>query len=126
MLGWHISLYRLATPQAGPATFDAERGERLAVWQTGLDGLDWIDRLVADGVAVNLGGNGYPYRFTARVRDLGGPVRNGPPEARQTWSSGPGDIIDFSKWPGRTTIDEKALAKCPSSEWVLVEAWDES
>ncbi len=126
MSGWHISVYQLATGRTSPATFDAEQGERLAVWQAGHDGLDWIDKLVATGAAVDLGGDGYPIRYTARLRDLSGPIRKGPPGARQVWSSGPGDIIDFSKWPGRTTIDQQALAGCSPSEWVVVEAWDES
>jgi hypothetical protein len=63
MLGWHISVYRqkvggLSTP----------KGQRLAVWQTGLGGLDWLDELVKAGKAINLGENGgYPCRYTATL-----------------------------------------------------------
>lgn len=126
MLGWHISIYRQAQGGASPATFDTETSERLAVWQTGLHGLDWIDALVARGLVVDLGGNGYPLRYTARLRELIGDVRKGPPLANKTWGAGVGDIIDFSKWPGKTTLDEKALAGCSPDEWVVVQAWDES
>lgn len=61
MLGWNISIHRQQDDRLTPAARDAERGERLAVWQAGVYGLGWVDDLVAEGTAVSLGGNGYPY-----------------------------------------------------------------
>lgn len=126
MIGWNISVYRLAQGGAAPAAWDTEQGDRVAVWQTGLHGLDWLDALVTSGDATNLGGDGYPYRYTVRLSSLMGSIQQGPPHARDTWIFEAGDIIDWSKWPGKTTVYEDVLAKCEPDEWLMVVAWDES
>ena len=58
MLGWNIGVYRLKDGGASPATAKSPDGTRLAVWQTGVCGLDWINKLVKEGKAIDLGGNG--------------------------------------------------------------------
>ena len=98
----------------------------MAVWQGGLGSLSWIRALTATADGEDLGGGGYPVRFTARAAVLDAPVRNGPPEAKEVWSSDVGDVIDFAIWPGRTVVDEVGLAECDPNEWLLIEAWDES
>lgn len=55
MLGWHISVYRQAIDRSNPATPEADQGDRIAVWQTGIGGRDWLDELVTHGDAINLG-----------------------------------------------------------------------
>ncbi len=39
MLAWHISVYRQTNDGTSPATTESAHGARLAVWQTGVDGL---------------------------------------------------------------------------------------
>jgi hypothetical protein len=63
-LGWHISVYRQQTDGSARATFGGPRSTRLAVWQTGLGGLDWFNELVKAQKAIDLGGNGYPMGYT--------------------------------------------------------------
>jgi hypothetical protein len=123
MLGWHISIYRQTDGGASPATKESAEGTRLAVWQTGLGGLDWLDELVKAGRAVYLGGNGYPFRYTATAEHLIPRVVDEPPRAHQVWVHEPDDIFT-EKWGGRTVIDHAAA--CQPEEWLLVEAWDES
>ena len=125
MLGWHISVYRQADKIASPATAMSPQGRRLAVWQTGLNGLDWISELVKDGKAIDLGGDGYPSRFTSTGEHLIPRIVDGPPEALSTWISGASDILGEG-WVGRTVIDRAAVAECLPEEWLFVEAWDES
>lgn len=125
MLGWHISIYRQADGGASPATAESVVGTRLAVWQTGHGGLDWIQALVARGAAIDLGGNGYPWRFTSSAEHLIPRIANVPPLARQAWAYGEHDLLT-EKWEGKTVIDRAALAGCRPDEWLLVEAWDES
>jgi hypothetical protein len=145
MLGWHVTVYRLAatTPLAGTADvpallesprFDTDRagliaalvaGEALAIWQTGIHGLDWIDRLVVVGQSVELSGGGYPSTFVALARDLIPPILEGPPEANIVWTCGRYDMIT-PEWHGRTVIEAEAIEGCSPNEWLLVEAWDES
>jgi hypothetical protein len=124
MLGWNISVYRLEQ-EAVRATTTSPTGVRLAVWQTGLDGLDWIDELVKEGKAMNLGGNGYPCRFTATAEHLISHFVNGVPEAQSTLSfEGSGMLMEG--WAGKPAIDQTAIAVCKPDEWLLLVAWDGS
>jgi hypothetical protein len=125
MLGWHISIYRQTDGGASPATNESPKGTRLAVWQTGLGGLDWIDELVKAGRAVYLGGNGYPLRYTAIAEHLIPRVVDEPPGAHRVWLHDPDDILT-EKWEGKTVIDHAAASACRPDEWLLIEAWDES
>jgi hypothetical protein len=85
MTGWHISVYRQTDKRASPATPASPRGERLAVWQTGDGGLGWIYGLVKEGKAIDLGGNGYPHRFTVGLLRRGAtPPNNGMHPTRDT------------------------------------------
>jgi hypothetical protein len=59
-------------------------GTRLAVWQTGLGRLDWVYELVKAGKAINLGGNGYPCRYTATAEYLTPRIIDEPPGAKVT------------------------------------------
>jgi hypothetical protein len=123
MLGWNISVYRLERG-AVRATTKSPTGVRLAAWQTGLDGLDWIDELVKEGKAKNLGGNGYPCRFTATAEHLIPHFVNGSPEAQSTLSF-EGSGILMEGWKNKTATDQTAIAACPPDEWLLLVAWDE-
>jgi hypothetical protein len=125
MLGWHISVYRQTDGGSSPAGMQSPAGARLAVWQTGLDGLDWLEELVKAGKAIDLGGNGYPCRYTATAENIIPRIFYRPPEAREVWESDPLDVLT-EKWEGKTVIDRIAAAACPADEWLLVEAWDES
>lgn len=125
MLGFYIGIYKLHDGSQPAPSIKVPRGDRLAVWQTGIDGLDWLDALVEQGRAVSLGRSGYPTSYTARIEDLRPTVLNGPPDANAVWRHDPGDILT-DKWCGKTTTDRSALSACRPDEWVLIEAWDES
>lgn len=125
MLGWHISIYRQADGGLSPATAESAKDIRLAVWQTGLGGLDWILELVEAGKAIDLGGNGYPCQYTATAENLLPRIIDEPPGALLVWASGADDIIT-EKWEGRTVIDHSAANDCRPDEWLLIVAWDES
>jgi hypothetical protein len=125
MLGWHVSIYRQKNGGATPATFESQQAERVAVWQAGLYGLNWINDLVRDGKAIDLGGDGYPVRYTAPAQYLVPQIVKGLPEAHAIWSHDEGDILN-EKWAGKTVINVELAKRCDRSEWLLVEAWDES
>jgi hypothetical protein len=125
MLGWHISVYRQQNDNSSPALFGAAHGTRLAVWQTGLGGLDWIYELVEQQKAINLGGNGYPLEFTAMMAYLKERLLDGPPGAKAVWTHDSTDIL-LPTWLGKTTMDLEALDACRPDEWMLIQAWDES
>lgn len=125
MLGWHISVFRQAEGGSVPGTPRTEHSDRIAVWQTGSGGLDWLAELVTQREAIDLGGDGYPSRYTARARHLIPRIVNHPLGADTVWVSGPHDVLDEG-WEGRTAINRQACDACRPTEWLLVEAWDVS
>lgn len=56
MLGWEVFVYR-----HGEAADD----NLLARWKSSSLGVDWLDLLVKEGTARDLGGSGYPCIYTA-------------------------------------------------------------
>jgi hypothetical protein len=125
MIGWNISVYLQETGGAEPATAESEPGSRIAVWQTGAGGLEWLHALVKQGHAIDLLGNGYPNRYTAQAKQLLPVIAAGPPCANQSWICGKDDVIG-SGWAGETTFDEGLAHECAADEWLMVVAWDES
>jgi hypothetical protein len=125
MLGWHISVFRTMDGGSEPAQAHAKEGVRIAVWQTNERGLEWLDALVKAGRAIDLDGDGYPYRYTAQAQHLIPQIVAGPPEANKTWITGLGDILKPG-WEGKTVIDHAEAERCRPDEWLLVVAWDES
>jgi hypothetical protein len=125
MLGWHISVYRQTDGGGSPATAESAEGSRLAVWQTGVDGLDWLRELAKEGKVVDLGGDGYPSRFTATAEVIVPRIVDTPPGARTDWLLDAGDIVT-DKWEGKTVVDGAVAAQCSADEWLIVKVWDES
>ena len=125
MLGWNIGVFKQRNGGASPATAESQHGTRLAVWQTGWGGRDWLEELVKAGKAISLGGTGYPCRYTATAEHLIPRIIETPPGALPVWIYNKGDIIT-DKWEGKTVVDREAAAHCRPDEWLLVEAWDES
>jgi hypothetical protein len=102
-----------------------EADTRIATWQTGLYGTDWLTQLVTRGRAASTSRGGYPETYLIRCREFTTRLDEGLPHEYPTWVSGPDDILG-DRWLGRTTIDAETLAQCDPDEWLLVEAWDES
>ena len=127
MLGWHVSVYRQPDGGNFPATFESAEGARIAVRQTDVDGLDWLFELAKQGKAVNLGGNGYPSRFTARAEILVPYLVTGSFSANESWVIPEGSYIpDPEAYVGKTRVDQEGAQQCRPDEWLLVEVWDES
>ena len=125
MMGWHISVLRQADGGLNPATTSSEEGPRLAVWQTGWEGLQWLDELTAVGNAIDLGGNGYPNYYTAQAEHIISRVVAEPPLANRVWGAGEHDIL-MPGWEGKTVIDRSVANDCIPDEWLIIIAWDES
>lgn len=90
MLGWHISAYRFAdqvlrrarcdlnstvellAAHAGSQENVGASNENLgpASWQTSIDGVDWLEALVAAGEALATSRSGYPNVYVLRFRHL--------------------------------------------------------
>jgi len=125
MIGWNVSVYRQKDGGNSPATDDSKVGARLAVWQTGGGGLDWLCDLAKAGKAIDLGGDGYPNSFTAPAEYVIPRILEDPPHAREVWGRGDCDTVHDS-WAGRTVVDRDAARQCRFDEWLKIIAWDES
>lgn len=125
MIGWNINVYRQKSPIALPATAASHAGERLAAWQTDEYGLAWIDKLVKEGTAIDLGGDGHPCQYTSPSKYITAQITDGPPRANDVWLREDFDFVT-DEWLGKTMIDSEVIARCNDEEWLLIVAWDES
>lgn len=111
MLGWEI----FVTRQSDDTT--------VARWRTGPGGLEWLNSLVAGHRAVNLGGDGYPNRYSIAARVLL-PIVAG----RLPRHSGPlaigDDYVMPPGWSKTPAVNSDAVAACALDEQLLLEAWN--
>ena len=123
MLGWTIFISRLPDGGLVPAHADSMPGETLATWHTGIGGTRWINSLVETSEAIDLGGNGYPLKYTAPAGLLLPHVVRGWPKIPDA----PNDD-SFAMAYGHSTpiINSEEMERCTEGEWLLVEAWDAS
>jgi hypothetical protein len=116
MLGWEVFVYRHA---------NARPENLLARWTTRSVGVDWIDRLVREGRACDLGGNGYPCLYRASAAVLlpvvaGAKLGKSFPASTIPWEAV--FPADFSA----IVWDLEHLKACKPDEVLLVHAFDQS
>lgn len=122
MLGWEF----LVSRQRGDGDEDGTGAAPvLARWQAGLGGTKWLDDLVSKGVASDLGGDGYPIRYTVPAGILVAVLGEGPPKHGGPVVIGD-DYILPGGWTGNVRIDIARMKELDPSEILLVEAWDQS
>jgi len=85
----------------------------------------WIDELVKLGKAMDLGGNGYPSKFTAIAEELIAQIPSCSVDEtwdhRRIFKRHDGPLKYFLHY-----VDPAAVTACLPDEWLLVEAWDNS
>ena len=119
MLGWDIFISRQRDGGSAPATFEAETGAALERWSVHPWGLGWADNLAKAGEAIDLGGNGYPMRYTAQAKVL---RHSRAIPLRLVWNQAPQALAGASPPVAR----KPSVYDCPPDEWLVVEAWDQS
>jgi hypothetical protein len=137
-----ISVYRVADEEAVRRTLGAEPsakvvlgddvlGGRLAVWQAGPYGLNWIAEAAArEGGVIRKFECGYPHRYLARAADVLPTIRDRVPYKAPMYEHPscvvPEGSVLLPGYVGKTTIDDRAIHKLSADEWLYIEAWDES
>ena len=122
-MGWLTSIHRQTEALDRPATFDTVAGLELASWSSDSLGLDWIDALARNGKAVDLGGDGYPRRYTITVANFLQEIVHGPP-GTAIFADGTTPRPDEEIWIYSSRVNRAGIAECRTDEWLLVDAWD--
>jgi hypothetical protein len=117
MLGWQVFIRTESTSDSN------DHNHNIVSWTTGMYGLSWIDELVKEGNAVNLGGDGYPLRYLIKAKVLrtvlnkGLPTHDSPPVVGNDYYLPSGFNSDIR-------INTELLANCSDDEELVVTAWD--
>jgi hypothetical protein len=122
MLGWEFFVTRQV---ATSAVSDAAKEKSVASWRAGLGGTEWLDNLVSNGVAADLGGNGYPNLYKIPASALVAILGQGLPKHDGPLVIGD-DYVTPGGWTGGAIIDAAVLQSIDANEDLLVEAWDQS
>lgn len=122
MLGWLIVI-SIADGEA-PAKLDG--ANTLASWRCSMGGLDWIDRLVQQGLATFESGNGYPTRYRSTTAAVLPVIRDGRPPAHRGFDVLGDDYFMRAGWVGEFTPHPERIAMCAPTDQISIEAWDQS
>jgi hypothetical protein len=115
MLGWEVIVKKES---------DAD-GQSLIIWSTGFDGLSWLDELVKEGLAQDLGGNGYPNKYSGQASII-------LPKIVPSLPSYQGKVVigdDYVLKGGENwaiKINQPKIDTCKPEELLIIEAWDGS
>ena len=115
MLGWEVFAFRNS---------NAKRENLIVHWMTSVFGLDWLDQLVKEGRATDLGGNGYPNRYEISVGVLVPLLSKGLPANSSPLVIGD-DYVLPEGWSGSVTWRQDP-ATCRASDTLFLEVWDQS
>ena len=115
MLGWEVFVFRDSS---------AKREDIIVRWMTSIFGLDWLDELVKDGRATDLGGDGYPNRYEISAGALLLILSKGLPANSSPLVIGD-DYVLPEGWSGDITWCQDP-ATCEHSDTLFLEVWDQS
>jgi hypothetical protein len=99
MLGWQVIIRKESAKTS------------IASWITGLGGTDWLDILVKEGKAKDLGGNGYPNSYSAKANQILPLLTT--------------ELIN-SVGGGNARLKSDQISACSNDETLIIEAWDQS
>jgi hypothetical protein len=120
MIGYSISVYEFI--EGMDITSISNDNETLATWTAGgFGGLDWIDNLVSEAKAEDLGGNGYPLYYKAKAQFILEALTLDVPKNKEQTIMDDENVMS-SDW--RSKIDTSAIAKLKPNQQLIIEAWD--
>jgi len=115
MLGWWIVVTREGE----------EAGPQIAAWEASIDGLAWLDELVAAGKAEQTSWNGYPNLFHANAGDVFSLIKNGPPRHTAPLVIGD-DYVSKGGLSGKFRLDLTLASACLPEDRLSIQSWDQS
>ena len=129
MLGYWI-VVSTQTPEERDAIIDRKKSV-LAEWETGVGGIRWLEKLVKEGKATKLRGDGYPNRYTSTA-DIVLPLLTGDaikPADDGIWVFGMDEGEEYAQppgWMGKVNLRPERIRTCPTDAALTIDAWDQS
>lgn len=124
MLGWFIVVF-VANPDATENGQLITERTRLASWDGGIGGRNWLDALVKENKLIYLGGNGYPYKYSGKASIVLPNIVSGPPPYDGPSIIGDGYFISGNKVYS-LNLNELEISQCKSDDQLTIEVWDQS
>ena len=125
MLGWEVLVYRESDYLKAEAENDPAGGVPLIRWSTGIGGLKWIDELVQDEQATDLGSDGLLAKYSVPASVFVPIIRKGLPKNEDPPVFGD-DYYIPPGWNGKVRILEEKVGALANDETLIIEAWDQS
>ncbi len=120
MIGYSIAIYKFV--ENIDITSISNDNEALATWTSGgFDGLDWINDLVSEAKAEDLGGEGYPFYYKAKAQIVLQALATYTPKNEGQITTDDENVMS-SDWQSK--IDTSAIAKLKPNQQLIIEAWD--
>ena len=129
MLGYWI-VVSTQTPEERDAIIDRKKSV-LAEWETGVGGIHWLQKLVEEGKATKLRGDGYPNRYTSTA-DIVLPLITGDaikPADDGIWVFGMDEGEEYAQppgWMGKVNLRPESIRTCPTDAVLTIDAWGQS
>ena len=129
MLGYWI-VVSTQTPEERDAIIDRKKSV-LAEWENGVGGIRWLEKLVEEGKATKLRGDGYPNRYTSTA-DIVLPLLTGDaikPADDGIWVFGMDEGEEYAQppgWMGKVNLRPESIRTCPTNAALTIDAWDQS
>ena len=115
MIGWQVFVLKES---------DAD-GKSIISWSTGFDGLSWLDELVKQGFAQELGGSCYPNKYSCKASIILPKIVPNLPSYEGKLVIGDDYVLEGGE-NRAIKIDYSKIEACEPDEQLKIEVWDMS
>jgi hypothetical protein len=117
MLGWQVFVNKESEADTA--------GQSMMSWHTGVSGLSWLDELVRQGLVEDLGGSGYPNKYSCTASILLPQIMPSMPSYDEKLVIGDDYVLDGTENQS-IKINKSKIDTCKPSDQLIIEIWDMS